>query len=305
MEPQRYSFCDLNKTTLTDLDDWFNITQTAKTHAYFSANLKLLHLYSVYREAYERQKKSILSPYQVMERKKSKVLWFVSRCISLNKREKFVKELAKHIDVDIYGGCGKNDPCKSAANKYDKCRVDLFNSYKFYLSFENCNCEKYVTEKFFQFFYVDSVFKINILPIVMGSTFEHYKSIAPHQTSFIYAKDPKLLADHLNYLDRNDTAYLEYFRWKYDLYEKMSQELNPDEEIKNWGLYSSPLCDLCDLVHNETFLNQNNSKILLSESYNFIKDCYTKEELNANKQLTFDNLKNRCFFNKFDNDWSL
>jgi hypothetical protein len=291
MEPQRYSFCRLNKTTLTDLDDFFNITQTIKTHSYYGLDLKRLHLYGEHRAAYKRHESSILSPDHIMERKKSKVLWIVSRCTSQNKREKFVQELAKHINVDIYGACGKEYPCKNATNEFE-CRDDLFNSYKFYLSFENSNCEKYVTEKFFQFFYVDTLYKVNILPIVMGPSFEYYKSLAPHQTSFIYAKDPKSLADLLNYLDRNDTAYLEYFKWKYDLYEKMRQEFNKDEEIN--GSYQSPFCDLCDLVHNETFLNQKNKKILMSESFNFIKDCYTKEELNANKQLTFDNLKNKC-----------
>lgn len=35
--------------------------------------------------------------------KTKKVAWFVSNCGTLNKREDYVKELSKYIDVDIYG----------------------------------------------------------------------------------------------------------------------------------------------------------------------------------------------------------
>ena len=98
------------------------------------------------------------SPYEnsVLERpsarnyakgKSKQVAWFVSNCQADNGRMEYAKELAKYIDVDIYGKCGT----LSCSRKYhqDKC-VQLLNSdYKFYLAFENSNCRDYITEKFF------------------------------------------------------------------------------------------------------------------------------------------------------------
>lgn len=56
----------------------------------------------------------------------------------------YVKELQKHIQVDIYGECGSK-----------RCPVDdpecltIFKQYKFYLAFEDVNCFDYITQKFF------------------------------------------------------------------------------------------------------------------------------------------------------------
>ena len=33
--------------------------------------------------------------------------WFVSHCATQARRELYVKKLKKHVDVDIYGKCGK------------------------------------------------------------------------------------------------------------------------------------------------------------------------------------------------------
>ncbi len=34
------------------------------------------------------------------------VAWFVGNCKTQSKRELYVKELQKYIDVDVYGNCG-------------------------------------------------------------------------------------------------------------------------------------------------------------------------------------------------------
>lgn len=77
--------------------------------------------------------------------KTKKVAWFVSNCIVNNKRLSYAEELGKHISVDIYGSCG---PLK--CNRLDSACFQMLNKdYKFYLSFENANCQDYITEKFF------------------------------------------------------------------------------------------------------------------------------------------------------------
>ena len=79
--------------------------------------------------------------------KKKKCAIFVSNCETTNKRMHYVKELQKHIEVDIYGGCGTKVCDRSDENK---CFNMLKTDYKFYLAFENSNCKDYITEKFFR-----------------------------------------------------------------------------------------------------------------------------------------------------------
>jgi hypothetical protein len=99
------------------------------------------------------------------EGKKKSIAWFVSNCDSESKREVYVKELQKYIDVDVYGKCG---PLKCNNNS---CYEMMAQNYKFYLSFENSVsfenhfyrkiknfifllvqqlCKDYVTEKLFK-----------------------------------------------------------------------------------------------------------------------------------------------------------
>ena len=79
--------------------------------------------------------------------KTKKVAWFVSNCGSRNGRLRYVEELQKYIDVDIYGHCGPLQ-CARHGNG-EKCFKMLQSDYKFYLAFENSNCKDYITEKLF------------------------------------------------------------------------------------------------------------------------------------------------------------
>jgi glycoprotein 3-alpha-L-fucosyltransferase len=72
----------------------------------------------------------------------------------------FAHELAKYIQVDIYGACGTFKCSRTTA---DKCFDILDRDYKFYLAFENSNCRDYITEKFF----VNGLSR-NTLPIVVS-----------------------------------------------------------------------------------------------------------------------------------------
>ena len=78
--------------------------------------------------------------------KTKQAAWFVSNCGTSNGRMEYVQELQKYMQVDIYGGCGKLKCMRSDATN---CFGQLNKHYKFYLSFENCNCKDYITEKFY------------------------------------------------------------------------------------------------------------------------------------------------------------
>ncbi|KAK8773194.1 hypothetical protein V5799_012273, partial [Amblyomma americanum] len=135
--------------------------------------------------------------------KSKMVVWPVSNCNTSGKREHFVHELRKHIYVDVYGKCGDRNCSRSRA-----CYLSFAKSYYFYLSFENCICKDYVTEKLF------NVLQYDIVPVVLGGA--NYTRAAP-PGSFIDAlsfKSPKDLALHLKNVASNFTLYRSFFKWK-------------------------------------------------------------------------------------------
>jgi alpha-1,3-fucosyltransferase len=126
----------------------------------------------------------------------------VSHCSTISKRENYVAELQKYIQVDIYGECGKLDCPKS------DCRKMLARDYKFYLAFENSKCSEYATEKLFACLHTD------IVPVVMGGS--NYSTIAP-PGSLIDTRDfasPQALAEQLLRLANNTEDYMQHFWWK-------------------------------------------------------------------------------------------
>lgn len=183
-----------------------------------------------------------------MSKKTNSVFWVVSDCKTESQRELYVEELRQYIDVDIYGKCGPLD-CPQIGMD---CHVELSNSYKFYLAFENTICNEYISEKFWR------TLRLPLVPIVMGGS--NYKQVAPPH-SYIDVNDfdtVEDLADYIQYLDAHNEKYLEYFKWKenYNLYRddpycQLCQKLNDDDEpvkvysdLKHWFLFNE---------RNETF----------------------------------------------------
>lgn len=214
---------------------------------------------------------------------KKLALWFVSNCVTPIRRENFVQELVKYVDIDVYGGSRckikdySRDPCKSSI-----CKKKLYSSYKFYLSFENTKCDYYITEKYYKLYEPDMIFSVDIVPIVMGPSLEDYLRVAPDNHSFIFAEafdSPKSLADYLIYLDSNQTAYNEYFKWKDELKDrlmKLSVEFNRNASSVNLisnAVRANPFCQLCERLHDTKFLESNNEIIKISELYNPLKNC--------------------------------
>jgi len=78
--------------------------------------------------------------------KVKQVAWFVNNCRATNNRLEYAHELAKYIEVDIYGYCGTLTCNKSIS---EICHRLLDKYYRFYLAFENSNCKDYITEKLF------------------------------------------------------------------------------------------------------------------------------------------------------------
>jgi hypothetical protein len=214
----------------------------------------------------------------------------VSHCETPSKREEFAKELEKYIEIDIFGECdfkkSKTDPCKEIKNwtLSAECNINLYNNYKFYLAFENSLCDEYVTEKYWKLYNLDKFFKANLVPIVRGPSTAHYEKISA-KNSFINANDfktAKSLADYLTYLNENNTAYLEYFEWKLDLYKKYEEIVVNKRIGQIESNYKEPIsdifCEICSKVHDKNYLNGKNEKIKISELFNPAKDCWDSPE---------------------------
>nr|CAH8870660.1 unnamed protein product [Trichobilharzia regenti] len=190
--------------------------------------------YEPYIKAHGPQTRYPLSPRNFAAGRTKKVAWFVSNCLPKSPRMRYAKELSRHIPVDIYGACGSMS-CPKNIETYSstrECLKMIRENYKFYLSFENSLCPDYITEKLYK-----NALRNEILPIVMGASLEEYKEVTPPY-SFIHVdqfESPAKLAEYLKYLDRNDTAYNEYFAW------------HGHGIIHDWD--SQPQCAMCLLAH--------------------------------------------------------
>jgi hypothetical protein len=141
------------------------------------------------------------------------VAWMVSVCKTQSRREDYVRELRKHIKVDVYGKCGQKSCGSNNMSTWgrDRCDQRLLhgaNSYRFYLAFENSLCEDYISEKLWR------MLSLNVVPVVMGGV--DYSTLLPSDT-FIDTKDfksPEHLAGFLKHLVEDRDEYNGYIRRK-------------------------------------------------------------------------------------------
>jgi alpha-1,3-fucosyltransferase len=195
---------------MTRLAHFFNWTMTYR----MDADIRFLYGRIIPKEnaprtpeeiSHLRERARVSSPPDAVRNKTKTVAWMVSHCDTHSQREKYVKELSKYIDVDIYGRCGNLSCALHVLHHSDPQCYDMIEStYKFYLSFENAICPDYVTEKFFK------IMGHHIVPVVYGGA-DYTQHEPPH--SYIDARKfkPKELAAYLKLLGANDTLYNEYF----------------------------------------------------------------------------------------------
>lgn len=183
---------------------------------------------------YIRKRKMAVKSHRVhingFRSKKKLVAWFASNCNTIGKREKYIAELQKYVDVDIYGECGTT----KCTGKYNgTCLEMLGATYKFYLAFENSFSEDYVTEKLYK------TLPYDVVPVVRGGA--NYRDLGMPSHSYINTADfksPKALAGYMLYLHRHQEKYMEYLKWK--------------DEFEG-GTYSPQymFCEICQKLNKE------------------------------------------------------
>ena len=208
--------------------------------------------------------------------KKRKIAWLIGNC-KFQLRMEVAHILEDHTDVYAAGRC--RDAYKKKMNCTRWCNEkELFN-YKFYLGMENGICKDYITEKYWYF-----MEKFNMVPIVLGGG-DYSNPFASIPGSYINIMDFKSLKDvanYINYLDKNDTAYNEYFAWKQEY--KVWHPV-----VGDWPFESYWMCILCEMLHDESLPNKVYHK--LSDFWDQQTDCELPE---------------RAFVQKFfpkDYDW--
>ena len=137
--------------------------------------------------------------------------------------------------------------------------LDTISKYKFYIAFENSyRCLEYITEKF----WLNSLY-VGTVPVVWGSRKSDYMRMAP-LNSFIHYEDfdsAQALVDYLKYLDKNDTAYLEYFQWRksypcdYPLHRKDDEEF-PYSSESEYSVFFNTYCNLCRMLRTNNVIHK-------------------------------------------------
>ena len=61
---------------------------------------------------------------------------------------------------------------------------------------------------------MDNLGEANVIPVVMGGADYTKLAIPGSYINVLDFKSVKQLAEYLHYLNRNDTAYNEYFKWR-------------------------------------------------------------------------------------------
>jgi hypothetical protein len=237
---------------LSDLDDLFNLTVTYKPdsdlhvkHTPFDS-WELLQLYPDYMNAYRSKFYAQKANRKLMltsktSRVESNMVFLAKDCTKANRDTlNFINKLTENFKIDVYGDCDrlrntKPDPC--AGKRFDsekkKCYISLLKPYKFYLAAESGQCHHYISEHFWDIYSPESIFGLNIVPVVRGPTQAEYEKVAYQKSSFINANNfnsVESLASYLTYLSGNRTAFLEHLKWKLNLYDQFERKMKESKK---------------------------------------------------------------------------
>uniref|UniRef100_A0A1I7TAJ5 Fucosyltransferase n=1 Tax=Caenorhabditis tropicalis TaxID=1561998 RepID=A0A1I7TAJ5_9PELO len=135
---------------------------------------------------------------EIWKSKKKEVVWLVSNNIEIKNQRKEVVEKLKELgmQVDLFGKVYGNEP--DGCSRYgddDGCEEKFYSPYKFTISFENSNCQDYVTEKFWK-----KAGRYKTVPIVMERKI--YRDLEIPDSMYIAIDDFPSLQEFVDYLKK-------------------------------------------------------------------------------------------------------
>ncbi|XP_053378001.1 glycoprotein 3-alpha-L-fucosyltransferase A-like [Mercenaria mercenaria] len=196
---------------------------------------------------YDRDNTDIFLPYgEILKRKHEErrdfkslalnrnktLLMITSHCKTHSKRQEYVDQLKRYIDVDILGRCGKKWDCGIHFTHDENCFQILNTTYKFYLAFENALCHQYITEKFYDNFNYD------LIMLTRGGSKRETKTLFPKGT-YLATEDFKSIKDLGTYL--KNLSVDEYA----EMLKRKSQFYSPGY----LHVYKRALCDICERMN--------------------------------------------------------
>lgn len=192
------------------------------------------------------QKRKVLAMDSVTFPRKRLAYAVISNCRFDSGRLNFLKQLAHHMDVSIFGRCGHPFPYPNFAS--------ASKDFYFYMAFENSRCKDYISEKFWT-----NGLRSGAVPVVIGARREDYFHLAP-PNSYVFADDfssPKSLAVFLKTVASNATLYRRYFEWR-------------KQYVISSDITNNLKCHLCRKLHEK---NNAVNKVDLRVAWT-LSDCY-------------------------------
>ena len=230
-----------------------------------NVNMSDFKRHSIVKDAQEcRNSKQLNSPFPDSSKKFGLAIWICRNCgltHGAKLRSAIINDLSKKsFNLNLTLSCVKNK--RNGLKLTNEKLLKIISSYKFYMAFENTHeCREYITEKF----WYNSLYA-GAVPIVWGPSKKDYQRIAPPK-SFIFYEDFQNIEefiDYINYLDKNDTAYLEYFSWRKQFPCKYSMLSN--KRAKSFATFVNPFtnayCNLCKTLREK--LNSSHHKTIPS-----------------------------------------
>ncbi|KAI8783693.1 alpha-(1,3)-fucosyltransferase 5 [Biomphalaria glabrata] len=205
---------------------------------------------------------------EILAKKTGVVAWMVSNCETSSRRENYIAELQKYLQVDVYGKCGKHT-CPRICDR--QCLQDINEKYKFYIGFESSLCRDYITEKLYRYFNTDM--------IVIARGHDTYSRLLPSEIFINTAnfKSPKELAEMILYLDSHDEDYIAMLKEK-DKYVSVYEDYPLNNSFLEYRYEAVPMCEVCRRLWNL----KNYAKVYHDMSAWFYKkeyQCLTPQDI--------------------------
>ncbi|XP_019789302.1 alpha-(1,3)-fucosyltransferase 7 [Globicephala melas] len=128
--------------------------------------------------------------------------WVVSNFQERQRRVQLYRQLAPHLQVDVFGRASKQPLCAD-------CLLPTVARYLFYLSFENSQHRDYITEKFWR-----NALLAGTVPVVLGPSRVTYEAFAPPD-AFVHVDDFGSAHELAAFLaGMNESRYRRYFAWR-------------------------------------------------------------------------------------------
>ncbi|XP_026694345.2 4-galactosyl-N-acetylglucosaminide 3-alpha-L-fucosyltransferase FUT6-like [Ciona intestinalis] len=235
-----------HKVSMLGFGNLFNLTMSYRTDSDIQTPYSTIHrTLNSLKKKYDKGSPLTIADLQAcLLQKTGLAIWIGSNCgftVGAEKRFKLVKKIKQTLGsrLKTRGLCSDN-PREA---KF-KTTAEFFNEigrYKFYFAFENSyHCRDYITEKVWE-----NAFLSGTVPVIWGPTKRDAEEVLP-PGSFIHVDDfysTQELAKYLLYLDRNVTAYREYFSWWF---------------LNETGYVEKPvgLCKLCRMLHSNPIIRK-------------------------------------------------